>query len=87
MKNKPIITLILICIAFIASEQTVQAQCAMCKAVAESNIENHSNNVGQSLNTGILYLMTIPYIIIGSIFFFSFKKQILSFFKGLSLNK
>lgn len=62
----------------IAISDQVMAQCAMCKAVATSNIENNSNDVGKGLNDGILYLMTVPYIILGSIFFFAFKKQILA---------
>ncbi len=87
MKHKTFIsTLILIAVIALFSPE-IKAQCAMCKAVAESNIENKANNIGQGLNTGILYLMTIPYIIIGSIFFFSFKKQILGYIKGFSLHK
>lgn len=41
------------------------AQCAMCKKVAESNMENNDNKVGRSLNSGILYMMALPYIIGG----------------------
>lgn len=64
------------------SDQAV-AQCAMCKAAATSSIENNSSDVGKGLNDGILYLMTVPYIILGSIFFFAFKKQILAKIKEL----
>ncbi len=66
---------------------SASAQCAMCKAVTESNIDNNSNSIGKGLNTGILYLMLIPYLIIGSIFFFSFKKQIIAFLRGFSVSK
>lgn len=37
----------------------------MCKKVAESNMENNDNKVGRSLNSGILYMMALPYIIGG----------------------
>ena len=37
------------------------AQCAMCKATLEANAAN-SSKYGVGLNTGILYLMCIPYI-------------------------
>jgi hypothetical protein len=37
------------------------AQCAMCKATIEANSAN-SSKYGVGLNTGILYLMCIPYI-------------------------
>ena len=40
------------------------AQCAMCKAVVESNIENDANSVGAGLNSGILYLIAFPYILL-----------------------
>ena len=39
------------------------SQCAMCKAVGESNLETGSQ-IGRGLNYGILYLMAVPYIAI-----------------------
>ena len=41
----------------------VFSQCAMCKAVVESNLESGSQ-IGKGLNNGILYLMAVPYIAI-----------------------
>lgn len=38
-----------------------QAQCAMCKSVVESNLEN-GDSIGRGLNDGILYLMGMPYV-------------------------
>ena len=46
-----------------------QAQCAMCKSVVESNMEN-GDTIGSGLNDGILYLMAMPYISLGLIAFF-----------------
>ena len=46
-----------------------QAQCAMCKSVVESNLEN-GDTIGSGLNDGILYLMAMPYISLGLITFF-----------------
>ena len=46
-----------------------QAQCAMCKSVVESNMEN-GDTIGIGLNDGILYLMAMPYISLGLIAFF-----------------
>jgi hypothetical protein len=37
------------------------AQCAMCKATIEAN-QTNAGKYGVGLNTGILYLMSIPYI-------------------------
>ncbi|MCB0459619.1 MAG: hypothetical protein R2821_10080 [Flavobacteriaceae bacterium] len=36
------------------------AQCAMCKAVVESG----DAEMAESLNTGIIYLMAFPYILV-----------------------
>ena len=58
MKNKFII---LITIAFLFLTIDVNGQCAMCKAVVETNLES-GDNKGIGLNNGILYLMAIPYI-------------------------
>ncbi|PCH98137.1 MAG: hypothetical protein COB85_02085 [Bacteroidetes bacterium] len=40
-----------------------EAQCAMCKAVVESN-QKHGGGIGAGLNSGILYLMAIPYAMV-----------------------
>ncbi|MEX1189487.1 MAG: hypothetical protein WED33_09530 [Bacteroidia bacterium] len=49
------------------------SQCAMCKATVESNIENNKEVVGRGLNDGIIYLMSIPYIVLGGIGFMVYK--------------
>ena len=51
------------------------AQCAMCKSTVESDLANGSS-MAKGLNTAILYLMAIPYIILISGTYFFFKKQI-----------
>ncbi len=40
------------------------AQCSMCRRVAESNLEAGEKK-GRGLNTGILYLMSVPYLMGG----------------------
>jgi len=58
--------------------------CAMCKAVAEDGVADNENTVGLGLNTGILYLMTVPYIIL----FFLFRKKLASFYREfMSIHK
>lgn len=42
------------------------SQCAMCKATAESNA-NGGGSEAAGLNSGILYLMFIPYLLIAGI--------------------
>jgi high-affinity nickel permease len=53
----------------------VDAQCAMCKAVAKSDLET-GGDIGNGINTGILYLMAIPYVILTIGGYFFFKKSI-----------
>ena len=64
MKNK----IILFAVTFL-STMNLNAQCAMCKSVVESNLEN-GDTIGSGLNDGILYLMAMPYISLGLIAFF-----------------
>jgi hypothetical protein len=53
-------------IAFVAVISTdVSAQCAMCKAVAKSGMESDPGRFGKGLNKGILYLLAMPYIMVG----------------------
>jgi hypothetical protein len=59
------------------------SQCAMCKAVVTNNAADGADRLSESINSGILYLMTVPYLILGSIFFFAFKKQIMAKWRSL----
>ena len=55
----------------------ISAQCAMCKAVVETNLET-GDTKGVGLNNGILYLMAIPYIaalVFGIVYYFQNKKS------------
>ena len=45
------------------------AQCAMCKAVVESGNASEA----EGLNSGILYLMVFPYILVGALLYFIIK--------------
>ena len=63
-----------------------EAQCAMCKAVVESSVENSANvfggnsRIGEGLNKGIIILMIVPYVLL----FLLFRKKIGSFVKEFS---
>jgi hypothetical protein len=58
---------------------TSYSQCAMCRATVESNVGTGSkepeSEVGSGLNTGILYLMVIPYILIGTVGFLWYRSN------------
>ena len=47
------------------------AQCAMCRAVLESE---EGQTVAEGINDGIVYLMAIPYILVAGIGYFIYKK-------------
>lgn len=49
-----------------------EAQCAMCRAVLESG-ENTA--VAEGINNGIVYLMAVPYILVGGIFYIIYRKM------------
>lgn len=44
----------------------VQAQCPMCRMSAQSNLENGGTE-GRGLNTGILYMLAMPYLLVGTL--------------------
>ena len=56
-------TVLFLAFSFLTAESN--AQCAMCRSQVESSIEGEGKVVGRGLNDGILYLMTIPYFILG----------------------
>jgi len=47
-----------------------EAQCAMCRAVLESE-ENQT--VAKGINNGIMYLMLIPYLLVGGIGYYLYR--------------
>ena len=62
--------LMLLLMAVVIGE--VDAQCVMCKAVAEDSAAEGA--VGRGINQGILYIMAVPYILLGTIGYLIFKK-------------
>jgi hypothetical protein len=54
--------------------------CSQCKMLAEQGSELDEASFGSNINSGILYLMLIPYVLI----FFFFRKRIFSFFRTLA---
>ncbi|MGB5942392.1 MAG: hypothetical protein WBG71_05875 [Leeuwenhoekiella sp.] len=49
---------------------TAKAQCAMCRAVLESEADS---TMAEGVNNGIIYLMVIPYILVGTLIWYIFK--------------
>jgi len=75
-KNSIIIFMILIS-AFAKAEiatpnVTTATQCAMCRAVLESE---EDNSTAKGINNGIKYLMVIPYVLVGGVFYFIYRSR------------
>jgi hypothetical protein len=56
--------ILLFVVALMGVQDIANAQCSMCRRVAESNLESGEKK-GRGLNTGILYLMSLPYLMGG----------------------
>jgi|TARA_B110000037_G_scaffold23177_1_gene26326 hypothetical protein len=57
-------------IVFMLQYASINAQCAMCRAVLESEV---GQATAKGVNNGIVYLMVIPYILIGALAFFLYR--------------
>ncbi|SNR40217.1 MULTISPECIES: hypothetical protein [Hymenobacter] len=53
----------------------VQAQCTMCKTQVEASRQEKDGYDTTGLNKGILYLMTIPYVLIGTVGYFWYRNS------------
>lgn len=52
----------------------VAAQCPMCKMSAESNLKS-GGTAGKGLNAGILYMLALPYTLVGVLGFIWWKNN------------
>jgi len=51
------------------------AQCAMCRATLENNVSHGHAGLAPHLNTGILYLFAMPYVLVAFVAFFWYRKS------------
>jgi hypothetical protein len=65
---KPTIFLLLL----LLSQTFAQAQCAMCRAVLETE---EGGEKAKAVNDGIVYLMAFPYILVGVVGYFIYKSR------------
>lgn len=72
--KRTIIFVLLVFVAFHVSELLAQG-CVQCRMAPESNMKG-GGNVGKNLNTGILYMMSIPYVLILALGLYTFRKRI-----------
>lgn len=71
------ITLILLLV--LSVDHVFGQGCSQCKMVAEQGSELDEGGFGSNINSGILYLMAAPYILLIVIF----RKKIITLFKEL----
>lgn len=65
------VTIFLVFVSFLLISTDVEAQCAMCRAALESESDNSQ---AEGINNGIVYLMAIPYVLVGGLFYFIYRK-------------
>lgn len=76
-KVKKRLAIFLVFVLVLAIQPKASAQCAMCSANAEMSVKN-GNTQGKGLNTGILYLLAIPYLLIsgvGVLWYVNYRKK------------
>ncbi|MCC9166132.1 hypothetical protein [Pontibacter harenae] len=76
---KRIVLSLVVAFVMVLATTDAYSQCAMCRATVESNVGTGSpepeSEVGSGLNTGILYLMAIPYLLVGTVGFLWYKSN------------
>jgi hypothetical protein len=73
-----LLALSILAILLVQSELLAQG-CSQCKLLSEQGSELDENSFGSKINTGILYLMIIPYLLL----MFLFRKRIFAFLRTL----
>ena len=66
------IKLLFIFILLFLFSYTGEAQCAMCRAVIESE---ENGEMAKGINNGIIYLMVFPYILVGGIGYIIYRSR------------
>ena len=69
-----VISLLVLLMWSLVDVPDMMAQCPMCRMSAESNLQNGGTN-GKGLNAGILFMLSLPYLIVGSIGYIWWKNQ------------
>jgi hypothetical protein len=62
-------SLVAIGVLYLLTMVNTFAQCAMCRGTVESTMSNGRNHVAVGLNTGILYLFVMPYLLVAVVIF------------------
>jgi hypothetical protein len=66
---------ILLVIVLVTAQMESFAQCAMCRSTIENNYSNGDPGIAAGINTGILYLLCMPYLAIAIIAYLWYKSS------------
>lgn len=73
MKKAFLVIILFFCLFAGTGISTASAQCAMCTINAEQGVKN-GNTQAKGINSGVLYLMAIPYLMIAGLGVLWYKK-------------
>lgn len=62
MIKKLVTGIVLMLVALFCVCGEAAAQCAMCRTQLENNVSNGNPGIAAGINTGILYLLIMPYL-------------------------
>lgn len=65
---------IVLTLMFLFSGVNLFSQCAMCERNAETSLEN-GDTQAKGLNSGIMYLMVMPYLLVGGIGYYWYAQK------------
>jgi hypothetical protein len=74
MKKLILVACAVILVVLLGAGEELLAQCPMCRATAETNLANGGTE-GRGLNNGIMYMLGMPYVLIGTIAFLWWKNR------------
>lgn len=64
---KRLLVVLSLLVLVVGTHLEAEAQCPMCKTSLEANRKDHKNAVGNGINNGILYLLAMPFIMVGGV--------------------
>jgi hypothetical protein len=67
--------MVLLVMMVLLNTQPLAAQCAMCRSTLENNYSNGNPGIAAGINTGILYLLVMPYLAVMLLGYFWYKSS------------
>lgn len=74
LMRRYLMLLVFIIILTMIFQADLDAQCPMCKLSAESNLRD-GGSAGKGLNAGILYMLSLPYLIVSGLGYLWYKNR------------